>query len=350
LLVAATLPPTERTVLLSKLDETIVTADERFELGVNDYGEVISPTGNQFLKSFTKELFPQWTYELNGIQLKKTIAMLHGENTVVVMYDVVKASKPFILELLPLVANKFYHSMNHAGPQMHWDVGFDNRVFHNKPDGALDLFINVPGSSYQHTPRWFTNFNYAVEKYRGQDHVEDLFNHGTISVELKKGDSICILSLLLPVVCTGQAFDTSAYGISVDLSKENDRFFTKDSAWRGADGASSIDMGNGKVLWLFSDSFIAKDPLFSRKGAKFVRNSIAIQQGYDLKTASIKYYWNRSGKTAKDFFWLPGKSWFWTGHGIMVKDRLLIFLIKEENTKKGLGFEATGWYAVLITL
>jgi len=46
---------------------------------------------------------------------------------------------------------------------------------------------------------------------------------------------------------------------------------------------------------------------------------------------------------------LPGKSWFWTGHGIMVKDRLLIFLIKEENTKKGLGFEATGWYAVLIT-
>ena len=49
LLVAATKPPTERTVLLSKLDETIVMGDEKFELGVNDYGEVISPTGNNSL-------------------------------------------------------------------------------------------------------------------------------------------------------------------------------------------------------------------------------------------------------------------------------------------------------------
>jgi predicted glycogen debranching enzyme len=193
LLVAATLPPTERTVLLSKLDETIVAGEEKFELGVNDYGESISPTGNQYLKNFTRELFPQWTYEVNGIQLKKTVAMLHDENTVVVMYDVVKAPKAFTLELLPLVADKFYHALTHAGPQMHWDVDFNNGLFHNKPDGELDLYIHTAGSSYQHMPRWFKNFNYAVEKYRGQDFTEDLFNHGIISVELKKGDSIGII-------------------------------------------------------------------------------------------------------------------------------------------------------------
>jgi predicted glycogen debranching enzyme len=193
LLVAATLPPTERTVLLSKLDETIIAGEERFELGVNDYGEVISPTGNQYFKSFTKELFPQWTYELNGILLKKTIAMLHSENTVVIMYDVIKASKSFTLELLPLVADKFYHALTHAGSQMHWDVDFNNGLFHNKPDGELDLYIHTAGSSYQHMPRWFKNFNYAVEKYRGQDFTEDLFNHGIVSVELKKGDSIGII-------------------------------------------------------------------------------------------------------------------------------------------------------------
>jgi len=193
LLVAATKPPTERTVLLSKLDETIITTDDRFELGVNDYGETISPKGNEFLKSFTKELFPQWTYEVNGIQLKKTIAMIHDENTVVIIYDVIKASKPFTMELLPLMAGRFYHSMNHAGPQMHWDVDFENGLFHNKPDGNLDVYIKVPGSSYQHTPQWFKNFNYAIEKYRGQDFTEDLFNHGIFSVSLEKGDSIGII-------------------------------------------------------------------------------------------------------------------------------------------------------------
>ncbi len=63
----------------------------------------------------------------------------------------------------------------------------------------------------------------------------------------------------------------------------------------------------------------------------------------------MKFYWDRSGKKPKDLFWLPGKGWFWTGHGIMVKDKLLVFLMKEYRTKKGLGFEAKGWYAVLIS-
>lgn len=193
LLTAATKPPTERTVLLSKLDETIITGNGKFELGVNDYGNTIHPKGNQYLASFSKELFPQWTYEVDGIRLKKTIAMIHEENTVVIIYDVEKAKKPFCMELLPLMAGRFYHSLQHAGEQMHWDVDFANGQFHNRPDGQLDVYIYVPGSAYQHKPGWFNNFNYAVEKYRGQDFTEDLFNHGVFSVDLKKGDSLGII-------------------------------------------------------------------------------------------------------------------------------------------------------------
>lgn len=158
-----------------------------------------------------------------------------------------------------------------------------------------------------------------------------------------------IAFLLLPGSIFCQAFDTSKYWVSVDSSEAINKFFTHDPVWRGADGAASVDLGNGKVLWLFSDSFISNDSSGSRKNSKFVRNSIAIQQGYDLKTATVKFYWNRSKKRVGDFFYLPGKSWFWTGHGVRIKDKLLIFLIKEHGTKKGLGFEATGWYAVLIS-
>src|SRR6478736_9483620 len=53
LLVAATKPPTERMVLLSKLDETLIVNNERFELGTNRYdGDHIHPQGYQFLSSF----------------------------------------------------------------------------------------------------------------------------------------------------------------------------------------------------------------------------------------------------------------------------------------------------------
>src|SRR5258706_4999568 len=183
LLVAAIVPPADRMVLLSKLEETIVSGEKRFELGVNLFpGHTVHPDGNQFLNSFTKELFPQWEYEAEGIKLKKTIAMVHDENTVLVIYDVTEAVQPFTLELLPLMAARGYHSLAHEGPQMHWHVDFENSIFHNQPDGNTDVYISIPGSSYQHTPRWFNNFEYYVEQNRGLDFSEDLFNHGTFSV------------------------------------------------------------------------------------------------------------------------------------------------------------------------
>lgn len=194
LLVAAINPPAERTVLLSKLDEAIIVDGMRTELSCNLYdGDVIHPNGHHYLESFTKNLFPQWIYKVNGIQLKKTITMVHNENTVVIMYDVVKAHSAFIFELLPLMAARGYHSLEHAGPQIHWDADFNNGIFHNSPDGNLNVYISIPGSAYQHTPRWFTNFKYNVEEYRGLDYIEDLFNHGIFSVQLKEGDSLGVI-------------------------------------------------------------------------------------------------------------------------------------------------------------
>ena len=194
LLVAATVPPTERMVLLSKLDETIVTGQARYQLGANLYpGPTIQPNGHHYLNKFSKELFPEWEYEADGIKLKKTIAMVHGENTVLVIYDVLEAPQSFTLELLPLMAARGYHSLAQEGPQMHWHVDFEEGIFHNLPDGKTDVYIQVPGAAYQHSPRWFKNFQYTAEQYRGLDYSEDLFNHGTFTVELKQGDSLGII-------------------------------------------------------------------------------------------------------------------------------------------------------------
>jgi hypothetical protein len=157
-----------------------------------------------------------------------------------------------------------------------------------------------------------------------------------------------MILLFLSAVCFSQKIDTTRYSVKVEVQVEINDFFTSDPLWRGADGASSIDMGNGKVLWLFSDGFVCKDSTRSRKNSVMIRNSVAIQTGYDLKDSKIKYCWDQSGKKPKELFWVHGKGWFWTGHGTMVKDRLIIFLIKEHSVRTGLGFEASGWYAVVV--
>ena len=160
---------------------------------------------------------------------------------------------------------------------------------------------------------------------------------------------IPILLLSISRICFSQPFDTIRYHIQVKSSPETDRYFTNDNAWRGADGAASVDLGNGRILWLFSDTFICNDSAGLRKGSKIIRNSIGIQDGTDLKTAPIQYYWDKSGKEPQAFFHTTGNFWFWTGHGVMIKDKLIIFLMKVREVKTGLGFEAFGWSAVLIS-
>lgn len=200
LFVAAINPPTDRMVLLSKLDETIVTVQAagsvptRFELSCNLYdGDTLHPNGNEYLESFTKDFFPEWIYNAGGIQIKKTICMINDENTIAIKYEVLKADSIFTLELLPLMAARGYHELGHSSPGMHWDVDFQNGIFHNQSDGLNNVYISVPGAIYQHTPRWFNNFKYGVEQYRGLDYTEDMFNHGMFSVQLKEGDELNII-------------------------------------------------------------------------------------------------------------------------------------------------------------
>jgi len=194
LLIAATKPPTERMALLSKLDETIIVNNQQFELGVNNYGGVIHPHGNQHQTSFSKDLFPQFVYEVAGIKLKKTIAMVHDENTTLVIYDVLKAEQALELELLPLFSARGYHSLMRSNDAVHREANFSNHIFKtNLYDGTPDIFIKVPGGNYHHNPNWYFHFNYDIEKYRGLDFVEDLFTHGNFSVSLKQGDSLGII-------------------------------------------------------------------------------------------------------------------------------------------------------------
>lgn len=195
LLIAATKPPAERMALISKLDETVVINDERTELGTSQYqNSVIHPNGYESIEQFSKELFPQWYYRVKGIELKKTIAMIHGQNTTVVLYEIVKAPQIFRFELLPLLSVRGYHSLMHANDAVNHAFDFSDHTLQLKVyNDTPAIHIHVPGSDFHHHPNWYYHFNYAVEQYRGLDFDEDLFNPGHFSMEVKEGDTIGIV-------------------------------------------------------------------------------------------------------------------------------------------------------------
>ena len=196
LLVAATRPPVGRMVLLSKLAETIVVNGERYELDANAYPGTIHPKGFERLTSFTLDPFPTFVYEAGGVTLRKTIAAVHGENTTVVTYEVVAAPGPVTLELAPLVAYRDYHATQRANDGIRFaDSSFQDGVFRTRPyAGQPELFLAMPGASFEARPSWYYRFEYARERERGLDAHEDLFCYGAFHRELSKGERLGVIA------------------------------------------------------------------------------------------------------------------------------------------------------------
>ncbi len=131
--------------------------------------------------------------------------------------------------------------------------------------------------------------------------------------------------------------------------READRLFHRDPFWVGADGASSVDLGDDRTLWLFGDTWIDPSGTGTRKGARMVSNSVAIQSGTDPATASITFYWGRAADGGPaPMFPDRGAEALWLGNGVRVGDRLVLFFSATLRTGEGIGFESTGWTAVLI--
>ncbi len=133
-----------------------------------------------------------------------------------------------------------------------------------------------------------------------------------------------------------------------EAEEVDNSFFRNDKFWRGADGAATIDLENGKILWLFSDTFIDTAGTALRSNSVMINNSLAIQEGNELGKSKLNFFWKGKKNHPKSFFELPGKTWFWTGHGIVLNGKLVIFLFEEKSTSEGLGFETVGWSVAII--
>ena len=194
LLTAATAPPVQRTVLLSKMDEAVLVHNRRYELGCNKYRGTVYPNGYIFQESFKRDLFPEFTYKTNGIRIRKTIACVHGENTTIILYEVLNANAPFTLELLPLAAPRDHHALTHANGDIQHHASFENNILRLPGyEQSPDLYISAPESSFEAQSNWYYNFEYPEELARGMEGHEDLFNPGKLYIQLDAGMKVGII-------------------------------------------------------------------------------------------------------------------------------------------------------------
>ena len=188
LLVAALNPPVDRRVLLSRVDEIVEGEHERFELASSIFPGVVHPEGHTFLTQFTLSPFPTSTYQLADITLRRTVGMLHGEDTIVVLYELLRATEPIRLALRPLFAGRDYHHLVRANDDVFQDASFaDGVLTYQSYAGQPTVHLALPGAHFTPAPDWYYNYEYPREAERGLDFSEDLFTPGLLRVALEPG-------------------------------------------------------------------------------------------------------------------------------------------------------------------
>lgn len=103
LLMACTCAPTERFNLITKLEEAVLIEGKRYVLSVQEYvNRTKNEHGYRYLKDFWMDTFPTWIYQTEGVEVKKTLAMKHEENTIAIRYFLCnRTEREAVLEVTP---------------------------------------------------------------------------------------------------------------------------------------------------------------------------------------------------------------------------------------------------------
>ncbi len=192
LLVASMEPPVDRMVLLSALDEEILINNVAHELACHRYSGVIHPQGFRYIKVFTEKPVPSWEYDVDGIQINKTLFMEHGKNKAFFRYNIhvppEKAS--CTMRIHPLVNMRDFHGLTqrHEGiSQSTLRYGTSLKTY--TPEGSKIELHLTSNAAYIPSVDWYYNFEYPLEMKRGYDFREECFHPGYFEVELAQGNN-----------------------------------------------------------------------------------------------------------------------------------------------------------------
>ena len=189
LLIAPLMPPAQRYLILSKVDESIQIGDVKYDLYTN-VGENYISKGFEYQEEFKKEYFPIFKYSVDNVKITKAICMKYGKNIVGIYYKIKNVDKPSKLSIAPIFNFRDFHSMstNH-----YFDVRqtINNTKVKLIIDGKskFPIYMNLSEGKYtEYQNDTFKDMFYIEEEKRGFFPKENHSVSGVYEVELKPNE------------------------------------------------------------------------------------------------------------------------------------------------------------------
>ncbi len=184
----------ENYVLLSALDETIITEERSFNLGIHKYPKIYSPRGHKYLIDFKYAPTPTLWYRVGNIILKKELVFAHKKENLMIRYTIEKASSPLRIRMKPFLAFRRTHDLTYANMVANTrytvvENGVSFRLYAGFP--RLHLQLNKK-TKWIGSPEWYHDIEYKEEIARGYPGHEDLMVPGFFETTMKEGEQVIL--------------------------------------------------------------------------------------------------------------------------------------------------------------
>ena len=201
LLVAAFNPPVNRWVLLTKLDETIQIGNEKFDLASNEYRDVMHPTGHRYISEFAVCPLPTYTYNVKGVNVKKTIFMPYMKNVTAVIYEINNPLEEKLqVNVSPLVNSRHIYTTTRKN-KIEWKFKqklHGTTLTVEPSDNFSSLIISSPSSeSFEDEQWWNEKMFFRIDSSRSENSLDDSFRPGffKFSVNPKETKTFSVLAV-----------------------------------------------------------------------------------------------------------------------------------------------------------
>ncbi|MCB0019688.1 MAG: glycogen debranching enzyme N-terminal domain-containing protein, partial [Anaerolineales bacterium] len=158
LLIAALRPPVERTLLVSKIDETLLDGEQRYPLFVNRWRSgAVEPAGFHNLESFHLEgTTPVWRYALADQWVEKRIWLEPGADRTYVQYQLA-GERPLQFDGKVLLNVRNHHGESFAG-DFHLQFGTIAGGV-SAPWEGIELSLQSDRASFSLVPEWYEAYH-----------------------------------------------------------------------------------------------------------------------------------------------------------------------------------------------
>jgi uncharacterized protein (TIGR03067 family) len=122
----------------------------------------------------------------------------------------------------------------------------------------------------------------------------------------------------------------------VEVAEDYNRLFYREDGWSGSDIAFSLPLLDGRILWLYGDTWIGEIREGRHTNATMVSNTLGIQQGLDPASARLDFF--HGSKDAKPAAFIQpadGVGEFWLSHGGIQTDKGLYLFMSRMMKRPG---------------